>query len=231
MTKGPNGKWLTVRIIPSMQILFPYIKHHVAPSGNHQGASGFEPSILRSHTLINTWLQWESPKRIENWPIHLPLIPGRLSFVAGLCLDLNRPFPGWLTLSIRNLFEFYSTFHHKPRYIQNANTNSFHYYFRFQGSLNDIDRSDLFYPREKKYYNPTQMKYGFTRMRMLPEWTGTFIDEFTFSPLQLFRSLSSLVPSHLSDTLSGPLQIDFICLNTIQLKFFFQIHKVWIEST
>jgi hypothetical protein len=35
------------------------------------------------------------------------------------------------------------------------------------------------------------MKYGFTGMRMLPEWTGTFIDEFAFSPLQLFRPLLS----------------------------------------
>jgi hypothetical protein len=66
---------------------------------------------------------------------------------------------------------------------------------RIQGSLNNIARSDLFYPREQKYYNPTQIKYGFTRMRILPEWTGTFIDEFAFSPLQLFR------PSHLSGTL------------------------------
>ena len=63
---------------------------------------------------------------------------------------------------------------------------------RIQGSLNNIARSDLFYPREQKYYNPTQIKYGFTRMRILPEWTGTFIDEFAFSPLQLFRASSSL---------------------------------------
>ena len=67
------------------------------------------------------------------------------------------------------------------------------------------------------------MKYGFTCMRMLPEWTGTFIDEFTFSPLQLFRALS-LVPSR------PPFTIKLILLK-YNSNSGFQIHKVWIKST
>ena len=51
-----------------MQTPFPYIQHHVAPSGNHQGASNSVSSLLRSHTMIDTWPQRKSPNALEFEP-------------------------------------------------------------------------------------------------------------------------------------------------------------------
>jgi len=175
---------------------------------------------------MDAWPQRKSPKRFEIRTSTFRLWSGPFILCPGLRSDLNRPSLGQLTPSIIYLLLFSSAFYHEPQYIQNENANSFSVLIWFQGSLNDIDRSDLFYPREQryynhtqmkyghsdfihsdfiithrsdlfypreqKYYNHTQMKYGFTRMRMLPEWTGTSIEEFFFSPLQLIRALSSL---------------------------------------
>ena len=167
------------------------------------------------------------------------------SLFTGLCLDHNHPFPGWLTLSTRDLLEFYSTFHHKtlnesegskivyrwrgfcksraptlrssctlsahlyhePQYTQKGNANSFSVLL----AISEIFKTILTIHMRTRYHSPPETNRVFTYQKFA-KWKRFYSWILLCnSPLQS--------PSLLSGTLCL-LQLDFIYLNTIQLRFF-----------